>query len=100
MRVPQVQIADLRAVDAVNSEEVSGRHLETASVAEWHQHLVDRLQFSARPLVECQIVRRQLLDFVADERPRRAAGVGVGRRCMNGRLGQAIPRLGRGHSAA
>src|SRR5690348_18119383 len=58
MRVPEVEVADLRALDAHNAEEVSRRHLECLGVPRRHRELVNFRQLGARPVVKRGIERR------------------------------------------
>src|SRR5258708_40188116 len=79
MRVPEVDVADLRALDAQNTEELSRPHLECPGVPRWHRELGNFGQLSARPIVETGVERRQLLDRIRQHRrvpapPRPARG--------------------------
>src|SRR6266403_2086320 len=61
-RVPEVEVADLRALDAHYTEEMSRPHLECLGVPRRHHELGNFGQLSARPVVESGVQRRQLLD--------------------------------------
>src|SRR5215813_14474171 len=64
MRVPEVEVADLRAGDADNTEEVSRRHLECLGVPRRHRELGNFGQLTARPVVKRGVERRQLRDRI------------------------------------
>jgi len=53
MRIPQVEVADLRALDADNGEEVARRHLECVGVARQRHELGKFGQLRA-----CGVVKR------------------------------------------
>src|ERR1700716_4199471 len=68
MRVPEVEVADLRALYAPYSEEVSCRHLECPGIPGRHRELGNFRQLSARPVVKRGIERWQLLDRIRQHR--------------------------------
>src|SRR5205807_7557118 len=68
MRVPEVEVANLRALDADNAEEVSRRHLERLGVPRRHRELGNFRQLSARPVVKRGVERWQLLDRIRQHR--------------------------------
>src|SRR5580704_9879902 len=68
MCVPEVEVADLRALDAHNTEEVPRRHLECLGVPWRYRELGNFGQLSARPVVKRGIKRRQLLDRIRQHR--------------------------------
>src|SRR5215468_2943818 len=72
MRVPEIEVADLRALDAHNAEEVSRRHLECLGVPRRHRELGNLGQLTARPVVKRGIERWQLLDRIRQHRRRPA----------------------------
>src|SRR6266446_9091552 len=84
MRVPKVEVADLRALDTHNAEEVSRRDLECLGVPRRHRELGNFGQLGARPVVKRGIERWQLLDRIRQHRwcpaPRRRIR-GWGRMC-------------------
>src|SRR6266853_4465395 len=69
MRVPKVEVADLRALDAHDAEEVSRRHLECLSVSRRHRELGNFGRLGARPVVKRGIERWHLLDRIRQHRP-------------------------------
>src|SRR5215469_2555223 len=60
MPVPEVEVADLRALDAHNTEEVSCRHLECLGVPRRNTELGNFGQLSAHPVVKRGVERWQL----------------------------------------
>src|SRR5438874_9690678 len=64
MRVPEVEVPDLRAPDAHNAEEVPRRHLECLGFPRWHRELGNFGQLSPCPIVKCGVERWQLLDSI------------------------------------
>src|SRR5215472_6158941 len=68
MRVPEVEVADLRTLDAQNMEEVSRRHLECLAVPRQHHELCNFRQLSARLVVKRGVERWQLLDRIRQHR--------------------------------
>src|SRR5580693_5648824 len=77
MRVPEVEVADLRALDADNAEEVSCRHLERLGVPRRHRELGNFRQLSARPVVKRGVERWQLLNRIRQYRQCPAPRLGV-----------------------
>ena len=73
MRIPEVEIANLRVLDAHNTEEMSRRRLECQGVTRRHRELGNFGQLSSRPVVKRGIERWQLLDRIRQHR--RCAGV-------------------------
>ena len=55
MRVPQVQITDLRALDADDTKERSGRHFEGFAVARRHRYLGNPGHGFARLLIQRKV---------------------------------------------
>ena len=80
VRVPQVKVADLRAFDADDAEELSRGHAECPRLARRHHQLGDLRQPGARRVVERRIERRQFLHRIGHHR-RRAAPRRRVRRC-------------------
>jgi len=78
MRVPQVQIAHLRAIDAGDAKEMPGGHVKGACVAGWHQRFAGLLQRRPGGGVERHVRLRQCVGRIADHRRDGAAGGGVG----------------------
>src|SRR6516164_2158258 len=68
MRVPEVEVADLWALDAHNAEEVSRRHLECLGVPWRHHDLGNFGQLIARFVVKRGVERWQLLDRIRQHR--------------------------------
>src|SRR5438874_6768777 len=68
MRVPEVEVADLRALDADTAEEVSYRHLECLGIPRRHREFGNFRQLSARPVVKRGVERWQLLDRIRPHR--------------------------------
>ena len=68
--VPQVQVADLRTLDADDPEEVTGRDLEGPRLARWDDHFGDPAETLPRCFVERPVVWRYLVDGIADDRRR------------------------------
>src|SRR6516162_4849664 len=68
MRVPEVEIADLRALDTDYTEEVSRPHLECPGIPGRHRELGNFRQLSARPVVKRGVERWQLLDRIRQHR--------------------------------
>src|SRR5215831_1330171 len=68
MRIPKVEVADLRTFDAHNTEEVSCRHLEGLGVPRRHCELGNFGQLSARHIVKRGVERWQLLDRIRQHR--------------------------------
>ena len=84
-RVPQVQIAHLRAIGDDDAEQMAGRDVEGPRVAGRNDHLVDLGHGTAYRLVEVPVVGRQLVHRVDrdgfDRAPcRRVGGLPVLRR--------------------
>src|SRR6516162_3464593 len=68
MRVPEVQVPNLRALDAHNAEEVSRGRLECLGVPRRHRELGDFGQLSLRRVVKRGVKRWQLLDRIRQDR--------------------------------
>src|SRR5947207_2862927 len=68
MRVPEVEVADLRALNAQDTEKVSRRHLECAGLPRRHGELGNFGQLGARPVVKRGIEQGQLLDRIRQHR--------------------------------
>ena len=68
MRVPEVEIPDLRALDAHNPEEVPRRHLECLGFPRRHRELGNFGHLSPCPVVKCGVERWQLLDRIRQHR--------------------------------
>src|SRR5580704_13900153 len=68
MRVPEAEVADLRALDADNAEEVSRQHLERLGVPRRHRELGNLGELSARLVVKRGVERWQLLDRIRQQR--------------------------------
>src|SRR5215469_12658827 len=68
MRVPKIEVADLRALDAHNAKEVSRGHLECLGVPRRHRELGNFGQLSARPVVKRGVERWQALDRIRQHR--------------------------------
>src|SRR6516164_11667509 len=64
MRVPEVQVPDLRALYADNAEEVPRRHLKCHGLARQHHKLGNVGQLSACRVVELGVERWQLIDRI------------------------------------
>src|SRR5690349_9656991 len=79
MRVPKIEVADLRALDTYNTEEVSRRHLECLGVPRRHRELGNFGQVSPCAIVKCGVKRWQLLDRICQHRRCLAP-----RRCVRG----------------
>src|SRR5206468_3117991 len=80
VRVPQIEVADLRAFDGNDAKQMAGRHGEGARIARRHDGFGDFDEIAPDVVVECTVVRRELVDGVDDDRWRGATGGGVGRR--------------------
>src|SRR6516162_8557071 len=68
MRVPEVEVPNLRALDAHNAEEVSRRHLECLGVPRRHRELGNFGQLSPCLVVKRGVKRWQLLDRIRQHR--------------------------------
>src|SRR5215471_3407802 len=68
MRVPEIEVADVRALDAHNAEEVSRRHLECRGVPRRHRELGNLAQLGARLVVKRGVERWQLLERIGQHR--------------------------------
>ena len=60
VRVPQVQIADLRAVDADDAKNLTGRNAKRAGFTRWYGERIDSFQFRSKRTVAFLVVRGQL----------------------------------------
>ena len=79
-RAPQVEVADLRALDAENAEKMPGRNVERAPLARRNDGLANLLHARARIVVERRVVSGQLVERIDD----------------NGLRGATLSRVGRG----
>ena len=61
MRIPEVEVPDLWALDAQNAEEVPCRHLECLGFPRRHRELDNFGHLSPCPVAECGVKRWQLL---------------------------------------
>ena len=77
VRVPQVEIAHLRAFDRTDPEKAAGGHMETAALARLYQHLAGLGRAGACRPVEAEVRRRQRAVRIDDDRLDSAACVGV-----------------------
>ena len=68
MRVPEVEVSDLRALDADNTEEVPRRHLERLGLPRRHGELGNFGHFRPYLLVKCGVERWQSLDRIRQHR--------------------------------
>src|SRR6516165_2971823 len=68
MRVPEVEVPNLRALDADNTEEVSRRHLERLGFPRRHRELGNFGHFRPYLVVKCGVERWQLLDRIRQHR--------------------------------
>jgi|SRR6516162_3261117 hypothetical protein len=68
MRAPEVEVPNLRALDADNAEEVSRRHLEGLGVTRRHGELGDFGQLNPCRVVKCGVERWQSLDRIRQHR--------------------------------
>src|SRR5215472_18506125 len=68
MRVPEVEVPDLRALDADNAEEVPGRHLECFGLPRRYREFGNSGQPSACPVIKRGVERWQLLDRIRQHR--------------------------------
>ena len=84
VRVPQVQIADLRALDADNAKQMPGRHAERARVARRHDGFGDECEIAPDVVVERAVIGRQLVDGVDDDGRRSQARGCIQRRLIFG----------------
>src|SRR5207237_10798812 len=66
-RIPQVEIADLRAVDADNAKQMPGGDLEGARVARRHDRLGDEGRIAPDVIIKRAVVGRELVDGVDDD---------------------------------
>ena len=64
----EIEIADLRAFDAHDTEERPGRHQETARIARRHEHLLDLLPSRPDLAIGSDIRLAEIVDGVADDR--------------------------------
>ena len=64
--IPQVQIADLRSLDADDSKQMAGRHLEGARLARRHDGFGNLGEIAPHVVVERAVVGRELVDGVDD----------------------------------
>lgn len=78
--VPQIEVADLWALDADDAKDVPRRRIESASFARWNDRLADLCHACSRVVVERGVVGRQQVDRIDDDRLCRATRGGVGRR--------------------
>ena len=65
--VPEIEIADLGALDADDPEHVTGRHLEGLGIARRNRELRDLGHARPDAVVEGRIEARELLEFVDDD---------------------------------
>src|SRR5690242_18533163 len=97
-RVPEIEIADLRPLDADDAEKVSRRHFEGTTIAGRYGDLAHLGKIAARAIVERGIVWRQMLDGidhdgsgapplhgVGGRRDRRRRHAGLSRSCRSPR---------------
>src|SRR6516165_1963606 len=68
MRVPEVEVPNLRALDADNAEEVPRRHLECFGFPRQHRELGNIGKLSACRVVKRGVERWQLLDRIRQHR--------------------------------
>src|SRR5215813_6374442 len=78
VRIPKVEVANLRALDADNAEEVSRRNLECLGVPRQDRELHNFGKLSACRVVKRRVERWQFLDRIRQHRrcpaPRRRVG--------------------------
>src|SRR5215472_11428088 len=79
MRIPEVEVSDLRTLDTDNAEEVTCRDLERLGLPRRHHDVGNFGQLGARPVVKRGIERWRLLDRICQHR--RCAAP---RRCVRG----------------
>src|SRR4051812_23732036 len=77
--IPQIEIADLRTLDADDSEEMTGRYAKNSRVARRHDGFGNLGQLQSRAFVELPVVGRQHVHRVAYDRTRGPALCRVGR---------------------
>src|SRR6202042_1474206 len=75
--VPQVEVADLRALDADDAEKMPGGNVERAPLARRDDYLGDLRHPRARIVVERRVVAGQPVDRVHDDGFGRATLIGV-----------------------
>src|ERR1700758_5759365 len=97
MRIPQVEVADLRALDADNLEDVSRRHLECLGLPRRHPELGNFGQRSAHLSVKRSIERWQLLEYVSTGGALRRATASGGGVVYLGCVMLSIPQSGQRH---
>src|SRR5690242_19785641 len=78
--VPQVEVADLRALWAGDAKKMAGGHGEGASIARWYDRLGDLSHFAAGGLVKGRVERRQVFNRIVDDALGTAPLRGIGRR--------------------
>ena len=83
--VPQVEVADLRALDADDAEEMPGRNVECARLARRHDRLADLRHALSRAVVERRVIGRQPIEGIDDRGFRSAPLSRVRRRRCPGR---------------
>ena len=92
--VPQVEVADLRPLDAENPKKMAGRNVERAPLAGRDDRLADLRHPRTGVVVECGVVSRQPVDRINDDRfcgatPSGVSGGGVcGERDMRARVAE------------
>ena len=78
--VPQIEVADLRALDADDAEKMPGRNVERAPLPWRHDHLADLHHVGSRGIVEGRVVGGQPVDRIDDDGFGGATLIGVRRR--------------------
>ena len=76
-RAPQIEVADLRPLDADDAKEMPRRNVERASLARRHDRFADLRHARARILVERRVIGGQPVERVNDDRFGCATLVGV-----------------------
>src|SRR3954467_1596002 len=79
VRVPEIEIADLRALDADDAKDVSGRRAEGARLPRRDDGFRDFCEVTPHGFVKRAVIGRELVDGVADDRACGAALRGIGR---------------------
>jgi hypothetical protein len=97
--VPQIQVADLRPLDADDAKEMAGWYVERARLARRDDRFADRLHANARLVGERGVVSCRRIERIDDDRFCRPARGGVGRRRRSGRADHA-PTIVEGSAAA
>src|SRR5262245_29430537 len=77
VRVPQIEIADLRAFYADDAEEMAGGNFERFGVARWHDGLRSLGEVPPRVVVERAVVGWDLVDGVDHGRGSGPAAGGI-----------------------